>query len=225
MYTIVFQLGFKCNLQCKYCRERPLLNDSTKVAVDKYESFCRAIRLGIPKNKMEQFAKTAHFMFAGGEPMMAPPSYFESLLQAEAEAFSPFPIQNHSLQTNLTLLNKGWVEFLKSERHRLYLGVSYDVVGDDRVFRNGRLSNDKVRRNIDTLREHEIPFGVNCVIDSKSLERMQDAIDIFEKEGLDFLTRPPGIEPRYELRMEAQRKGCLYGEEAIQGRGDHPQAA
>jgi len=39
------------------------------------------------------------------------------------------------------------------------------------------------------------------------------------------LTRPPGIEPRYELRMEAQRKGCLYGEEAIQGRGDHPQAA
>ncbi len=71
-----------------------------------------------------------------------------------------------SLQTNGILLSTDWVRFLKDNAISLSISIDGAKAQHDqfRVDKRGRGTFDRVRRGIDLLHRHDMPFGLLCVI-------------------------------------------------------------
>jgi uncharacterized protein len=95
----------------------------------------------------------------GGEPLATGRDHLAALL-------APFdPDIEHHVQTNATLIDDDWCEFLSA--HQVRVSVSVDgpaAFNGDRVTRGGRPAYDRIVRGIDTLRRHGIPFSALCVV-------------------------------------------------------------
>jgi uncharacterized protein len=78
---------------------------------------------------------------------------------------APFHGVEHHIQTNATLVNDAWCEFL-AER-QVKVGVSVDgpeELNRHRVARNDRPAYHQIMRGIDALRRAGIPFAALCVV-------------------------------------------------------------
>jgi uncharacterized protein len=91
-----------------------------------------------------------------------------------------------SFQTNATLIDAAWCDFLR--RPDVHLGVSVD--GPDflhdrhRVTRQGRGTLDRVLRGIYLLHEHGIPFEVITVLTGDSLDYPDELFDFYQANGI-----------------------------------------
>ena len=69
------------------------------------------------------------------------------------------------MQTNATLIDDAWCEFFTE--HRVRVSVSVDGPRErngDRVTRGGKPAYDRIRRGIEALHRHGIPFSALCVV-------------------------------------------------------------
>jgi uncharacterized protein len=176
---VVIQPTPFCNLDCSYCylpqrsvRTRMTI-DTVRAIVDFLEGV-QEIRDGTP------------VVWHAGEPMVVPRPFY-------AEAFAAFSRLEgrgirlvHSFQTNGTLLNDEWCEFIK--RHGINVGVSIDgpeALHDRyRVDRQGRGTFAKVMRGVQLLRKHEIPFSVIAVLGMDALSAPDDVWEFIEAHDI-----------------------------------------
>jgi uncharacterized protein len=125
-------------------------------------------------------------LWHAGEPLVLPVSFYEAagdLLHRRNVADVPIL---QSFQTNATLLDAGWCEFLR--RPNIHLGVSVD--GPDflhdryRRTRQGRGTLDRVLRGIHLLHEHGISFEVITVLTADSLDYPDELFDFYQVNGI-----------------------------------------
>lgn len=152
-----------CNLRCKYCYEYPYLGDKRKME----EPEARKMFV----NLAEYFSQTGqqvHFIWHGGEPFVLPVSYYKDLFEMQAAIFSEYGVTyENSVQTNLTILNEDWLAALKSGIFDS-IGVSIDMIGDDRVNMAGKTVDGKVLDNMQRLIDNDITFGTITVLSAKT---------------------------------------------------------
>jgi uncharacterized protein len=95
----------------------------------------------------------------------------------------------HSFQTNATLIDQQWCEFIKARDIRI--GVSMDgpkfIHDKYRVKRNGRGSFDDAIRGIACLRSNNIDFHVICVVTQDSLDYADELFSFFLDMGVNRL--------------------------------------
>ena len=95
----------------------------------------------------------------------------------------------HSIQSNGTLLNQAWCDFIK--RHDIRIGLSID--GPDflhdlhRKTRRGDGSHRAAMRGLQLLKDNDIPFHVIAVITGDALGYAQEIYDFFETAGVERL--------------------------------------
>src|SRR5262245_22849032 len=168
-----------CNLDCSYC----YLPD----------------RLDKRKMTLETLEKTLNWVFSSGlvrrpftllwhagEPMVLPASFYEqATLVLERCNVSGVQV-TQSLQTNATLVNEAWCDFIC--RRGVQIGVSVD--GPDflndrhRVTRKGSGTHERVLRGMQMLRDHEIFFDVITVLTSASLDYPDELYDFYVEHGV-----------------------------------------
>ena len=136
------------------------------------------------KSSINELAiERASFIWHGGEPFLVPLEFYEQVNLIQKNIFGTEFKYRNSVQTNLTVLTNRHIEFLE-EGFFEYIGVSFDVYGNQRVDTKGKSRADAVRANMRKLIDHQIDFSAIAVLardtlpDIKKIYRFFDDLDI-----------------------------------------------
>ena len=168
-----------CNLDCAYCY---LPNRSDRRLMS-HATLDRALQ--------EIFASgflTDHLsiVWHAGEPLVLKRQFYEDAFE-RVEKLRPGSITvGHSIQTNATLIDRGWTELFS--RHRVQVGVSLDGPRHLHDFcrrtRGGSGTFDATMRGVRALQDAGVPFHVIAVLTSRSLCDPDGMYDFFVANGI-----------------------------------------
>jgi uncharacterized protein len=122
-----------------------------------------------------------------GEPLVLPPAFYaEAFAIATRHNRAGYPLV-HSYQTNATLLDDAWCDFIN--RHVLRIGVSLDgpafLHDGQRVTRRGRGTHRRVMAGIARLQRHRIPFHVITVLTRDALDYPDELYAFYVEHGIE----------------------------------------
>src|ERR1041385_2529803 len=156
-------IGPICNLDCKYCfylEKEKLYPDerSWKMSDEVLESY-------ISQYILSQDIPDISFAWQGGEPTLLGVDFFRKVVQLQRKYASGKKIHN-ALQTNGTLLDDEWCQFL-SENHFL-IGLSIDgpahLHDKYRVDKQQKPTFDSVMGGLEFLKKHKTDFNTLTVV-------------------------------------------------------------
>ena len=171
-----------CNIDCRYCY---LPNRSSKAVVERstlVNLFTQVFEAGWARDRIT-------VIWHAGEPMVMPIAFYRDAFGLVAGLKPKDLSLTHAFQTNGTLIDDEWCEFLLEAR--INLGVSIDgpqrFHDRNRVTRSGRGTFDKTIRGIRLLREHAVPFHTISVLSSESVAAPREMFDFFVSEGIEHV--------------------------------------
>jgi uncharacterized protein len=124
-----------------------------------------------------------------GEPLAVPISWYEDALGVIARSAPPGARIVHSIQSNGTLLNQAWCDFIRGHEMRIGLSIDGPAFLHDlhRKSRRGEGTHEAAMRGLRLLKENNIPFHVIAVITDQALGCAQEIYDFFESAGVERL--------------------------------------
>lgn len=186
-------IGPICNLDCSYCfyLEKEKLfpsNENFKMRDDVLETYIRQYIESQPGPEVS-------FAWQGGEPTLLGVDFFRRAVALQKKYGEGRKIQN-AFQTNGTLLDDAWGEFLVAENFLVGLSVDGPAHLHDayRVDKQQRPTFERVMKGMEVLKRHKVEFNTLTVINAKnSLEPL--AVYRFLKEiGSGFIQFIPLVE-------------------------------
>jgi len=157
-------VGSTCNLDCTYCyylskETLPKGPGTGRMSDETLELFIQQYIAGVTGDEVV-------FSWQGGEPTLLGLEFFRKVVALEKQHARPGQRIENDLQTNGTLLNTEWCEFLKA--HRFLVGLSIDgpreIHDHYRVTKGGRPTFDQVFAAAKLLQRHGVPFNtLTCV--------------------------------------------------------------
>src|SRR6202040_4132146 len=171
-----------CNIDCRYC----YLPDRTNKAVVSKDTL---------KNLFSQVFASGwadeglSVVWHAGEPMVLPIAFYRHAF-ALIDELKPAELPlNHSFQTNGTLIDDAWADFIIEAK--VNLGVSIDGPRRfhdlNRVNRAGRGTFDKAVSGVRLLRSRGVPFHVISVLTAASLNAPREMFEFYLNEGIDHV--------------------------------------
>jgi len=159
-------VGPKCNLACKYCYYTP--HESAYTSGHSFRMEERVLELAIRSVISLSPGPLVPFTWHGGEPALAGIPFFEKALALE-RAYLPQGWEAvNNLQTNGTLLDDAWCDFLASERFDV--GISVDgnkyLHDENRLDHAGNGTYKKVAAAVRRLQSHGIQPDLLCTVTS-----------------------------------------------------------
>lgn len=168
MQLLVLQPTAFCNIDCKYCY-LPLRSDKRKMS----EQTLNAI--GTVVVASHAFSENTTVVWHAGEPLVLPADWYACAVGI-LETAGQRKVVSQSFQTNATLINDGWLDYL--DQPGISIGVSLDGPEDVndlyRRDRNGRGTWHRTMRGIDKLNTRGVPFHIIAVVTEASLSQPED---------------------------------------------------
>ena len=163
-------IGPICNLDCKYC-----------FYLEKEKLFPANERFAMPDHVLEEYirqhiegqsAAEISFAWQGGEPTLLGVKFFRKVVAFQAKYAHGKTIRN-ALQTNGTLLNDEWGEFL--HMHRFLVGLSIDgpreLHDTYRVDKKENPTFERVMAGLEILKKHRVDFNTLTVVSRANSQR------------------------------------------------------
>jgi uncharacterized protein len=152
-------IGPLCNLDCSYCFY--LSKEKLLETCNKWQMSDEVLEEFIKQYIQGQTHDEIVFSWQGGEPTLCGLDFFKKVVALEKKYCPPGKRVENDLQTNGTLLNDEWCEFLR-ENHFL-VGLSIDgpreLHDKYRLDKKGEPTFDKVFNAAKLLRKHGVPFN------------------------------------------------------------------
>jgi len=168
-----------CNINCDYCY---LPDRSDKRRMD--SSTLRKVVKGIFETDLVRDGIT--FVWHAGEPLAVPREWYREAYQLISEMAPPNLRITHSFQTNGTLLNEDWCDFIH-ETHT-FIGLSIDgpahIHDAHRKSRSGAGTHERAMRGAALLQSRGIDFHVISVVSDNSLDHADAIFDFFVSNGI-----------------------------------------
>lgn len=192
-HVIAKAIGPICNLDCKYCYylEKELLypeNEKWKMSDECLETYIRDYIAAQP-------GRDVSFAFQGGEPTLLGVNFFRKVVQFQKKHAKGKRIEN-ALQTNGTLLNDEWGEFLAE--HKFLVGLSIDgpeaVHNANRIDKKGRDSYKEVMRGLNILRTYEVEFNTLTCVNSTTVKHPLKIYKFLKSIGSKYIQFIPIVE-------------------------------
>ena len=186
-------IGPLCNLDCKYCfyLEKEKLfpaNEKFRMSDEVLEAY---IRQYIEAQKVPEVS----FAWQGGEPTLLGVDFFRKVVALQKKYAGGRAIHN-ALQTNGTLLDDEWGEFLA--QHKFLVGVSIDgppkLHDTYRVNKNGRPTYAEVIRGIRLLQKHGVEFNTLTVVNRVNSRKPLEVYRFLKQIGSGFIQLIPLVE-------------------------------
>ncbi len=201
MCVMLKPVGSRCNLRCDYCY---YLGKGSGQVMDEslLETF---IRQYIEAQTTPQVLFTWH----GGEPLLRPLSFYQRALQLQRRYARGRQIDN-CLQTNGTLLNDQWCQFLKDNRFLVGISIDGPQRLHDRYRRSGRggATWHDVMRGIRLLEKNGVEWNAMATVNPVNVEEPQQFYRFFREIGCQYLQFTPIVEPdKPELSIGAEAWG------------------
>jgi len=168
-----------CNINCDYCY-LPGRSETHRMDHETLRSVVREIFLS------GLVSESLTFVWHAGEPLAVPILWYEKALDVIASEAPTGLRVIHSFQSNGTLINDRWCEFIKSRN--ISMGLSIDgpawVHDAHRKTRQGQGTHELAMRGARTLQSHGISFHVIAVITEASLNHADEIFDFFVENGM-----------------------------------------
>jgi uncharacterized protein len=151
-------------------------------------------------NYVRQYIEThpsdsIQFAWQGGEPTLLGVGFFERAVELQKRYANGKKIEN-ALQTNGTLLDDKWGEFLS--RNRFLIGLSVDGPQElhdaYRVDKGGQPTFARVMRGLEILKKHGVEFNTLTVINRLNSYRPNEVYRFLKQIGSKFLQFIPVVE-------------------------------
>jgi uncharacterized protein len=198
--------GAICNLNCTYCYylEKENLYASSgrefRMADDVLETYIRQYIQSQPDNHVS-------FAWQGGEPTLLGIPFFERVVALQKQYANGKTVDN-AFQTNGTLLDDAWGEFLA--RNKFLIGLSIDGPEDVhdayRVDKGGKPTHARVMRGLGILKKHGVEFNTLTVINRLNSYRARDVYRFLKEIGSKYLQFIPIVE---QLAKEPDPNGLV----------------
>lgn len=197
MHVMVKPTGALCNLDCAYCyylSKQELLGrpEVWRISDEVLETFIR-------QYFESQNYKEVVFSWQGGEPTLLGLDFFRKVVELEKK-YCPTHVRcENDLQTNGTLLDDTWCEFLHNENFLVGLSIDGPKNLHDpyRKNKSGQGSFDQVLHAAELLRKHKVNFAtlscVNRVTSQHPLEVYRFLRDQVGSKRIQFI---PIVEPK-----------------------------
>jgi uncharacterized protein len=210
--------GPRCNLACGYC-----------YYLGKAELFRKApgrmseelLELYIAQRLEASPGPGTHFEWHGGEPTLLGLDYFKSIARIERrlapEGDSSGRFVTNGLQTNGTLLNDAWAEFLGRESWSVGLSLDGPARLHDKYRRTpeGAPTQERVLRSFEALRRRGVFTNVLCVLHEANAAAPDEVYAFFRELGVTYLQFLPLVTPASEGNGAASAHRAAAAPEAI----------
>ncbi len=173
--------GAICNLDCKYCfflsKETLYPNSRFRMGYDVLEAYVKQVI---------EAQRSPHVTIAwqGGEPTLMGLDFFRHAVALVKKYARPGMTLEHTLQTNGTLLDAQWCEFLSENNFLIGLSMDGPRAMHDafRVDKRGRPTFDTVVRAARRLRRHGVAFNVLCTVHAGNADHPLGVYRFFRDE-------------------------------------------
>lgn len=187
-------VGAECNLRCTYCYylAKKNLYPGHKQLLMSDE---------ILENYIIQHIEAStepiiSFSWHGGEPLLAGIDFFRKIVAHQHKHQPEGQAIVNSIQTNGTLLNETWCNFLATEKFNV--GISID--GPEELHNLHRRADDhsavfrKVLRGYNLLQKSRIQAEILCVVNYGNVKYPLEIYNFFKEQGARFITFLPLVE-------------------------------
>jgi len=192
--VFVKPVGASCNLACSYCYYLNKNQLFPETGIQRMPD--HLLELYINQHIRASSEQTIFFSWHGGEPTLSGLDYFRRIVEIQKKHLP----ENHSvlngIQTNGTLLNDEWCQFLKKEN--FIVGISLDgpekFHSSNRFRKDGKSSFDEVLRGFQLVKTYEIPYEILCVVNAQNVTSPLEVYRFFKSLNAEFLTFIPLVE-------------------------------
>ncbi|HEX2857203.1 MAG TPA: anaerobic sulfatase maturase [Propionibacteriaceae bacterium] len=199
--------GAACNLDCSYCfflSKEVLWDDSDqRMSHDTLQAYLASYLDAQPDGPVT-------ISWQGGEPTLRGLDFFRGAVRLANQLARPRQQIEHAIQTNATLIDDAWGEFL-AENHVL-VGVSIDgprhLQDSNRVNKAGRGTHDQVIRGWNILQRHRVDTNILCTVNSANADHPLQVYRHFRDDlGARFLQFIPIVERVADGERELAENG------------------
>lgn len=186
--------GATCNLDCAYCfflsKEMLYPGSRFRMADELLETYIR---------QLIEAHRTSHVIIAwqGGEPTLMGVDFFRRSVELAEKYRRPGMTFEYTIQTNGTLLNDEWGEFLAANRFLVGISIDGPRAMHDlyRYDKGGGPTFDKVMRGLDVLKRHGVDWNILCTLHRTNAERPLEIYHFFRDElEAEFMQFIPIVE-------------------------------
>ena len=200
--------GAVCNLDCEYCfflsKEMLYPGSRFRMAADLQETYIRQLleaHVGAPEVVVA---------WQGGEPAMMGLDFFRRSIDLERKYARPGQRILNTIQTNGTLLDDEWGEFLNA--NAFLVGISIDgprgMHDAYRVDKGGKPTFDRVLRGLEVLKRHGVEWNVLTTIHAVNGDHGREVYTFLRDDlGATFIQFIPIIERATEATLPAADAG------------------
>ena len=195
-------IGPICNLDCEYCfyLEKEKLfpkNENFKMSDEVLETY-------IQRYIASQNTPEITFAWQGGEPTLLGVAYFRRIVALQQKHAGGKKITN-AIQTNGTLLDDEWCEFLTA--NRFLVGISIDgpahLHDTYRVDKNQRPTFDRVIRGVELLKKHRTEFNTLTVVNAANVKQPLEVYRFLKEIGSGYMQFIPLVERKADTAAKA----------------------
>ncbi|HEU4947634.1 MAG TPA: anaerobic sulfatase maturase [Kribbella sp.] len=187
--------GAICNLDCEYCfflsKDQLYPGSGFRMEPAVHETYISQLLAG------HDGADEVVVAFQGGEPTLMGLDFFRRTLELEQKFRRPGQSILNTIQTNGTLLDDEWGQFL--HEHDFLVGLSIDGPREMhdayRVDKGGKPTFDRVIRGLDVLRRHGVDWNVLTTVNAANGDHGRE-VYTFLRDGLgaQFIQLIPIVE-------------------------------
>ena len=196
-HVLAKPVGAACNLDCRYCfylhkEDVPGGPGAGHMTEATLEAFTRQYLEGAGGPEVV-------FSWQGGEPTLRGLDFYRRAVELQRRYARPGQVVQNDLQTNGTLLDDAWCEFLRENRFLVGLSIDGPRELHDayRVSRGGEPTFDRVLAAARLLREHGVPFNTLTCVHRLNARRPLDVYRFLRRElGSTHLQFIPVVEHR-----------------------------
>jgi uncharacterized protein len=194
-HVMIKPSGSTCNLDCAYCfylhkETLPGGPGAGRMSDEVLEHFVQQYITGVTGPEVV-------FSWQGGEPTLRGLDFFRKVVELQKKYARPFQKIENDLQTNGTLINEEWCEFLKA--NRFLIGLSIDgprpLHDQYRVTKGGKPTFDKVFNAARLFQRYGVPFNTLTCINRINAKKPLDVYRFLRNEiGSTYLQFIPIVE-------------------------------
>ena len=175
-----------CNLHCDYCF---YADEAKSRTISDYGMMSRAVSHALIDRAAGAAQGMVAFLFQGGEPTMAGLDYFRYFVRQAHAKCPPKVEMSFSIQTNGTLLDHDWAEFLHAENFLTGLSVDgfKDLHNANRIDAQGKDTWNRVTKALALLQKHHVAVNALCVVTGMCARSPEKAYRQLKKLGFDYI--------------------------------------
>lgn len=178
----IIQPTNSCNLSCRYCYVQK--SDSKIMSTKTLENLIKKFAL-----LKQHYDINTHFLWHGGEPLLPGLDFYKEVISLQKRYYQ----EDHhgfsnSIQTNLTLLDEEFLDFLVLNKIRI--GFSLDgpkeINDANRTFKNGDGTFDKIMEKVALMKRKNLKLRAIAVLTKININKLDELYYFFKENSISF---------------------------------------